>query len=97
MFNCRSPTRAAFKGLNRNPFIWVATAIVMALQLIAIYVAPIARVLNTTRLAPIDWLIAGGAVIAPILFCRSNEVYCSLQGGQQVRVPAPEFHQGSPS
>jgi Ca2+-transporting ATPase len=73
MFNCRSRTRSAFEGLNRNPFIWVATASVIALQLIAIYVAPIARVLNTTRLTPTDWLIAGGAVIAPILYVEATK------------------------
>jgi len=71
MFNCRSRTRSALEGLTRNPFIWVATGIVIALQLIAIYVEPIARVLNTTRLTTTDWLMAGGAVIAPILFVEA--------------------------
>jgi Ca2+-transporting ATPase len=73
LFNCRSRTRSAFEGLSRNPFIWVATAIVIALQLIAIYVEPVARVLNTTRLTSTDWLIAGGAVIAPILFVEATK------------------------
>jgi len=73
LFNCRSRTRSAFEGLSRNPFIWVATAIVIALQLIAIYVEPIARVLNTTRLTSTDWLIAGGAIIAPILFVEATK------------------------
>jgi P-type Ca2+ transporter type 2C len=75
MFNCRSRTRSAFEGLLRNPFIWVATAIVIALQLIAIYVEPIARVLNTTRLTSIDWLLAGGSVIAPIVFVEVTKVF----------------------
>jgi len=74
VFNCRSRSRSAFEGLFRNPFIWVATAIVIALQLIAIYVEPFARVLNTTRLTPTDWLIACGAVIAPILFVEATKV-----------------------
>ncbi|HXF38527.1 MAG TPA: cation-transporting P-type ATPase [Blastocatellia bacterium] len=73
MFNCRSRTRSAFDGLNRNPLVWVATAIVIGLQFIAIYVSPIARVLNTTRLTPTDWLIAVGAVIAPILFVEATK------------------------
>ena len=73
VFNCRSRTRSAFEGLRRNPFIWVAAAIVIALQLIAIYVEPIARVLNTTRLTPTDWLIAGGAVVAPVLFVEATK------------------------
>jgi Ca2+-transporting ATPase len=74
MFNCRSRTRSAFEGLGRNPFIWVAAAVVIGLQLIAVYVGPIARVLNTTRLMPIDWLIAGGTVIAPILFVEATKL-----------------------
>ncbi|HWO00144.1 MAG TPA: HAD-IC family P-type ATPase [Blastocatellia bacterium] len=73
MFNCRSRTRSAFEGLRRNPYIWVATAIVIALQLIAIYVEAIARVLNTTRLTQTDWLITSGAVIAPILFVEATK------------------------
>jgi len=68
MFNCRSRTRSAFEGLGRNAFIWVAAALVIALQLIATHVEPIARVLNTTRLTPTDWLLAGASVIAPIIF-----------------------------
>ncbi|HWC77776.1 MAG TPA: HAD-IC family P-type ATPase [Blastocatellia bacterium] len=73
LFNCRSRTRSAFEGLGRNPFIWAAAAIVVALQLIAIYAGPIARVLDTTPLTSSDWLIAGGAVIAPILFVEATK------------------------
>ncbi|HWO01921.1 MAG TPA: cation transporting ATPase C-terminal domain-containing protein, partial [Blastocatellia bacterium] len=62
-----------FEGLSRNAFIWVAAAIVIALQLIAIHVEPIARVFDTTRLMSTDWLIAGGAVIAPILFLKATK------------------------
>ena len=74
MFNCRSRTRSAFEGLLRNPFIWVATAIVIGLQLIAVYVEPIARVLNTTRLTTTDWLMTSAAVVAPILFVEGTKL-----------------------
>jgi P-type Ca2+ transporter type 2C len=67
MFNCRSRTRSAFEALFRNPFIWLASAIVVALQLIAIYVNSIARMLDTTPLTSTDWLIAGMCVVSPIL------------------------------
>ena len=73
LFNCRSRTRSAFEGLSRNPFIWVATAVVIALQLIAIYVEPVGRVLNTTQLTSTDWLIAGGAMAASILFVEATK------------------------
>jgi Ca2+-transporting ATPase len=75
MFNCRSRTRSAFEGLFRNPFIWVATAIVIALQLMAVYVAPLARVLNTTRLTSVDWLMAAAAVIAPIILVEGTKSF----------------------
>jgi Ca2+-transporting ATPase len=74
MFNCRSRSRSALEGLLRNPFIWVATAIVIALQLIAVYVEPIARVLNTTRLTTTDWLMTSATVVAPILFVEGTKL-----------------------
>ena len=57
MFNCRSRTRSAFNGLFTNPFIWIASLIVIALQLLAIYVSPLARVLGTVEPSKTDWLI----------------------------------------
>ncbi len=78
MFNCRSRTRSAFEGLFRNPFIWIATAIVIALQLMAVYVAPLARVLNTTRLTSTDWLMAAAAVIAPIIVVEGTKSFARL-------------------
>lgn len=75
MFNCRSRTRSAFEGLLRNPFIWVSTGIVIVLQLVAVYVPPIAQALNTTRLTSTDWLLAGACVIAPVLFVELTKVF----------------------
>src|SRR6185503_12368015 len=45
MFNCRSRNRSAFDGLHRSPFIWMAAVIVICLQLLAVYLSPLARVL----------------------------------------------------
>lgn len=59
MFNCRSRTRSAFDGLFRNPFIWIAVLVVVALQLFAAYFSPLARVLGTVPPATVDWLIIG--------------------------------------
>jgi Ca2+-transporting ATPase len=67
MFNCRSRTQSAFEGLLRNPFIWVAAAIVILLQMLAIYLKPLAHVLDTVELTGRDWLLAGVAVLAPIV------------------------------
>ncbi|HSB11433.1 MAG TPA: HAD-IC family P-type ATPase [Blastocatellia bacterium] len=74
VFNCRSRTRSAFAGLSRNPYVWVASAIVIGLQLVAIYVTPLARVLNTTRLTATDWSLGAGAVIAPIVVVEATKL-----------------------
>jgi len=66
-FNCRSRTRSAFEGLFRNPFIWIAAVIVVSLQLLAVYVSPLARVLDTVRPSATDWLVIFLCSIAPVV------------------------------
>ena len=73
MFNCRSRRRSAFAGLFRNPFIWIATVIVISLQLLAVYVAPLARVLGTVRPSETDWLIVVLCSVAPILIVETTK------------------------
>ena len=59
-FNCRSRSRSAFDGLFRNPFIWLATVIVVLLQLLAAYCAPLSQVLGTIKPSAIDWVVVCG-------------------------------------
>jgi P-type Ca2+ transporter type 2C len=59
-FNCRSRTRTVFDGLFRNPFLWIAAFIVVLLQLLAVYLSPLAAVLNTTEPSAADWLLICG-------------------------------------
>ena len=66
LFNCRSRMQTAFSGLGRNPFVWLAAGIVVALQLSAVYVPALAKTLGTVPLETADWLVAGGTVLAPI-------------------------------
>lgn len=79
LFNCRSRTRSAFRGLFDNPFIWVATAIVILLQLAAIYVQPLSLVLGTTRPTPTDWLIITSSVLVPIAIVEVTKIVASLK------------------
>ncbi len=67
MFNCRSRTRSAFDGLFRNPFVWIAAVIVISLQLFAIYIPLLARILGMVRPTEIDWLVVLLCLVAPIL------------------------------
>jgi len=66
MFNCRSRTRSAFSGLLRNPFIWLAAAIVVGLQLLAVFVSPLARVLGTVEPDAAGWLVIVACSVTPI-------------------------------
>lgn len=56
-FNCRSRRRSAFDGVFRTPFIWIAVVIVVLLQLLAAYFAPLATVLGTVRPSATDWIV----------------------------------------
>ncbi len=67
LFNCRSRTRSALTGLFRNGFIWGAAAIVVALQLLAVWWSPLARVLQTVSPNALDWGIIGLTVLAPVV------------------------------
>lgn len=74
LFNCRSRSRSAFSGLGRNPFIWIATAMVIFLQFVALYVPPVAKVLATVEPEPIDWLVISVGVVAPILIVEVTKM-----------------------
>ena len=66
-FNCRSRTRSAFDGLFRNPFLWFAVLTVVLLQLSAIYFAPLATILGTTKPSLTDWLVIVGCGLLTIV------------------------------
>lgn len=74
MFNCRSQVHSAAAGLFRNPFVWAAAAIVAALQLLAICLQPLARVLGTVPLGGKDWLLVGLATLAPIIVVEMTKL-----------------------
>ncbi len=67
LFNCRSRTHSAFVGFFRNPYIFVAFAIVIGLQLFAIYFPPLALVLDIVQLSATDWVVIGLSFALPIL------------------------------
>lgn len=90
MFNCRSRVQSALEGLFRNPFIWGAIAIVMCLQLLAVYLAPLSRVLNVTRLTTFDWLIVGASFIAPIIVVELTKMLNKRLDYAQKNTQKPE-------
>lgn len=79
MFNCRSRTRSAFDGLFRNPFIWLATFIVVLLQFLAIYFSPLAIVLGTHHLGGTDWMIIGFCFVMPVIVVETTKAAARWQ------------------
>jgi P-type Ca2+ transporter type 2C len=75
LFNCRSQTRSAFSGFFSNPYIFVATAIVIGLQLLAIYFPPLARVLDTVPPVNSDYLVIVISIIIPILIVEITKFF----------------------
>lgn len=57
MFNCRSRTRSVTNGIFANPFLWIASLIVVILQLLAVYLSPLAAVLGTVKPSATDWIV----------------------------------------
>jgi Ca2+-transporting ATPase len=75
LFNCRSRTRSAFDGLFNNPYAWAAVGIVAGLQLLAVYLEPLARILGLVKPTGMDWLVCGAAVIAPVILVELTKLF----------------------
>jgi P-type Ca2+ transporter type 2C len=56
-FNCRSETRSVARSLFTNHWLWGAMAIVITLQLLAVYWSPLQKILGTTALTGHEWLV----------------------------------------
>jgi Ca2+-transporting ATPase len=67
LFNCRSRIKSAFEGVTRNPYIWMAAGSMIALQLLAVYFAPLARVLDLVPPTGVDWAVIAIAAVVPIV------------------------------
>jgi len=75
LFNCRSKTRSAFEGVFRNPYIFGAIAIVICLQLSAVYFTPLARVLDTFPPANYDFAVILLSVILPVVVVEITKIF----------------------
>jgi Ca2+-transporting ATPase len=67
VFSARSETRSAFDGrLIRNKWLWAAVALCLLLQVAAVYVPFLRRVLSTVALDANDWGIVVGCSLLPL-------------------------------
>jgi Ca2+-transporting ATPase len=78
-FNCRSRTRSAFHGILKSPFILVAAVVVIVLQLLAVWLSPLARVLGTVPPSQTDWIVIGLCSVAPILIVETTKAISRWQ------------------
>ncbi len=66
-FNCRSRIRSAFDRLFSNPYVWISTAMVIALQALAVTFQPLARILGLVAVGSAGATAFAVAVFAPII------------------------------
>lgn len=75
LFNCRSRTHSAFDGVMRNPYIWMAALSMIGLQLLAVYFAPLARVLDLSKPTRVDWAVTAIAAVVPIVIVEVTKAF----------------------
>ena len=73
MFNSRSRTRSSFEGVFRNPHLWFATATVIGIQLSALQIEPLRRLLHLVQPTSSDWMLLGGRVILPVVIVETQK------------------------
>jgi Ca2+-transporting ATPase len=86
VFNSRSDDRSAFHGLFRNPWLWSAVGVSLALHLAVIYVPFLQRAFSTADLTPSDWFYCA-VVASSVLWVRelSKLFTRRASAGQEVK------------
>jgi Ca2+-transporting ATPase len=74
LFNCRSRTRSTFDRFFSNPLIFVSTAIVVGLQLLAIYNPLLSRVLQIEEPNSMDLLVTCIAIVLPVAIVEVSKI-----------------------
>ncbi len=75
LYNCRSQTRSAFNAFFSNPYVFGASAIVICLQLLAVYFPPLVRVLDTVPPTTADFVVILLSVILPIIVVEITKFF----------------------
>lgn len=73
LLNCRSRTRSAFDGFFGNPFIFVSMAIVVTLQLLAVYIPYLRETLGLEIPNMQDWIVILIAAVLPVLIVEGSK------------------------
>jgi len=75
MFNSRSRTRSALEGVFRNPHLWFSTATVIAIQVGALQLEPVRRLLHLVMPTSSDWLLLAGCVALPVVIVEMQKAF----------------------
>jgi Ca2+-transporting ATPase len=82
VFNMRNPDSGLLRNeITRNPFVWGALVLCIALLGLAVYVAPLANVLEVTPPGVDGWLLVLGASLVPVLVGQTYLVFRSRRTG----------------
>ncbi|HET8797892.1 MAG TPA: HAD-IC family P-type ATPase [Thermoanaerobaculia bacterium] len=84
-FNCRSRVASAFDGILDNPHVWAAAATVIALQLLALSFAPLARLLDLTPLAGADLVVIALCAVTPVMVVEVQKAFVRWHLGDEWR------------
>jgi Ca2+-transporting ATPase len=89
LFNCRSRINSAFEGVTRNPYIWMAAGSMIALQLLAVYFAPLARVLDIVPPNIPDCAVIAIAAVVPIVIVEVTKAFARLRLSNEAGASRP--------
>ena len=82
-FNARSQQRSAFTArLFTNGWLWAAVLVCLLLQMAAVYLPPLQRLLHTTGPTLPDWGVILGCSLAPIVVVEAVKLARRVAGGQ---------------
>ena len=87
MFNSRSRTRSSFEGLFRNPHLWFATATVIGIQIGALQIEPLRRLLHLVQPTRADWMLIAACVILPVAIVETQKAMAQGLGRRGVKGP----------
>jgi Ca2+-transporting ATPase len=89
VFNSRSDTESAFRGLFSNGWLWGAVVLSLLLQIAVIYTPFLQQAFSTTSLSFVDWLLCA-AVASSVLWLRELGRLISLRVGY--KPPTPQIN-----
>ncbi|HEV7240722.1 MAG TPA: HAD-IC family P-type ATPase [Thermoanaerobaculia bacterium] len=73
MFNSRSRTRSSFEGIFRNPHLWFATATVIGIQIAALQIEALRRLLHLVQPTRSDWMLIALCVALPVAIVETQK------------------------